>query len=97
MITIQDIQKLAELSRINIAPEEQESLRSQIESILGYVDQLKKAVAVSDAPQSNATGESLHNVFRDDVNPHASGEFTEKILSSSPDREGDYLKVKKIL
>jgi len=94
MITTADIQKLAELSRIKIAPEEQEALRSQIESILGYIDQIKKAAQVSEGmPQVGA----LHNVLREDVEPHVSSEFTEKILSAAPAREGDYLKVKKIL
>ena len=94
MITIEDIQKLAELSRIKIAPEEQESLRAQIESILGYIDQIKAAAKVSEGMPEVG---SLHNVMRADENPHASSEFTEKILSSAPAREGDYLKVKKIL
>lgn len=94
MITIEDIQKLAELSRIKIAPEEQESLRTEIESILGYIDQIKKA------PVSKKTDEragALHNVMREDGEPHAPSEFTEKILSIAPSREGNYLKVKKIL
>lgn len=94
MITIEDIQKLAELSRIKIAPEEQESLRSQIESILVYVDQIKKASEVSEAKPEIG---GLHNVMREDSAPHAPGQFTEKILSSAPAREDDYLKVKKIL
>ena len=101
MITTGDIQKLAELSRIKIAPEEQESLRAEIESILGYVDQIKKAsqessgVNVSESPVIEAG--ALHNVMREDGEPHKSGEFTDKILSSAPAREGDYLKVKKIM
>jgi len=105
MITTEDIQKLAELSRIKIAPEEQESLRTEIESILGYVDQIKKAsqVSVSANASSGASGVptveagSLHNVMREDGEPHMPSEFTEKILSVAPAREGDYLKVKKIL
>jgi aspartyl-tRNA(Asn)/glutamyl-tRNA(Gln) amidotransferase subunit C len=96
MITIEDIQKLAELSRIKIAPEEQESLRSDIQSILGYVDQIKKAEVAVDTKQTSNI-DDLHNVFREDGEPHESGIFTEKILSSAPDREENYLKVKKIL
>ena len=98
MITTEDIQKLAELSRIKIAPEEQESLRTEIESIVGYIDQVKKATQVTaDSGKSTVESGSLHNVFRDDSNPHMPSEFTEKILSAAPAREGNYLKVKKIL
>lgn len=101
MITTEDIQKLAELSRIKIAPEEQESLRTEIESILGYVDQIKKAsseVTVSEVSENpTIKSGSLHNVMREDGEPHMPSEFTERILSVAPAREGDYLKVKKIL
>ena len=94
MITKEDIQKLAELSRIKLAPEEQEALRTQIDSILGYIDQIKKAAKVS---VSKPEVGDLYNVMREDVNPHESGIFTEKILNSAPAREENYLKVKKIL
>lgn len=94
MITRDDITKLAELSRIKLADDEQEALRTQIGSILGYIDQLKKAAQVSVAKPE--VGE-LFNVMREDTNPHKSGEFTEKILASAPARDENYLKVKKIL
>ncbi|HAO64896.1 TPA: Asp-tRNA(Asn)/Glu-tRNA(Gln) amidotransferase subunit GatC [Candidatus Taylorbacteria bacterium] len=98
MITTEDIQKLAELSRINIAPEEQESLRLQIDSILGYIDQIKKASLVSgEVSKSTLAADDIRNVMREDSEPHMSSEFTEKILSAAPAREGNYLKVKKIL
>lgn len=94
MITTEDIVKLSQLARIKIAPEEQESLRTQIESILGYIDQIKAAAKVSESVPEVG---SLHNIMREDGDAHASGEFTEKILSSAPAREENYLKVKKIL
>lgn len=103
MITTEDIQNLAALARIQIAPEEQESLRTEIESILGYIDQIKKAAKVSEEAGSSAGGAMtveagvLHNVLREDSAPHLSSEFTERILSAAPAREGNYLKVKKIL
>jgi aspartyl-tRNA(Asn)/glutamyl-tRNA(Gln) amidotransferase subunit C len=105
MITTAEIQKLAELARLKIAPEEQESLRSEIESILGYVDQIKKAAQVS-GDSKNAGSPvvgvgTLHNVMREDGEPHRPSEFTEKILSVAPARgdgaDGNYLKVKKIM
>ncbi len=99
MITIEDIQKLSELSRIKIAPEEQETLRTQIESILGYIDQIKKATLVSDAVSQKPTVQAgaLRNVLREDGEPHMPSEFTERVLASAPAREDNYLKVKKIM
>ena len=92
MITKEDIQNLAGLARMKIADSEAESLTSEIDSILGYVGQIK-----------NITGEvknvvpELHNVLREDVVLNTSGEYTEDLLNNAPAREGNYLKVKKIL
>ena len=47
MIITSDIQKLAELARLKIVPAEQESLCAEIGSILGYVDQIKKATELT--------------------------------------------------
>ena len=98
MITTEDIQKLAELSRIKIAPEEQESLRAEIESILGYIDQIKKVAQATNVSETPTVGAgALHNVMREDGESHMPSEFMERILSVAPAREGNYLKVKKIL
>jgi aspartyl/glutamyl-tRNA(Asn/Gln) amidotransferase C subunit len=102
MITIEDIQKLAELSRIKIAPSEQEDLRAQIESILGYIDQIKKVadgeggVAGLVAEGAGEAG-ALRNVMREDMQPHDSGAYTERLIASAPAQEDNYVKVKKIL
>jgi hypothetical protein len=51
---------------------------------------------------SLAGGETLNNpvlknVLREDVPTNKDNEFTEDILNNAPGREGNYLKVKKIL
>ena len=92
MITQADIEKLASLARIAISDEEKASMQKDIESILEYVGQVKNIStdAVREVP-------NLRNVMRDDVVTHESGEFTETLLNLAPAREGNYLKVKKIL
>jgi len=92
MITREDIEKLASLARIKITDEEKESMRTDIESILAYVGQVKdlSGTVKDESP-------ALRNVMRDDVVTHTSGEFTESLLALAPSREGNYLKVKKIL
>ena len=94
MISIKEIEKLADLSRIALSPEEKESLRKDIDSILGYVAQIKSVSAGLDS-EKKAGG--LRNVMREDTNPHESGIFTEPLLSAAPSREGQYIRVKKIL
>jgi aspartyl-tRNA(Asn)/glutamyl-tRNA(Gln) amidotransferase subunit C len=91
-ISREDIDKLAVLARIQISDSEKESMRGDIESILAYVGQVQNVQLEvgKDIPP-------LRNVMRDDVVTHTSGEFTEDLLNLAPAREGQYLKVKKIL
>ncbi|MCX6702248.1 MAG: Asp-tRNA(Asn)/Glu-tRNA(Gln) amidotransferase subunit GatC [Candidatus Zambryskibacteria bacterium] len=92
MITKKDIQNLANLARIEISETEAEDLTSEIDSILGYVGQVKNISA-----DSMRETPVLKNVMREDVVTHSAREYTEDLLSSASGREGDYLKVKKIL
>ena len=91
-ITSKDIKNLASLARIEISEEEAERLTPEIDSILGYVGQIKDVVGniKKDVPK-------LHNVMREDVSTNISRQYTDDILNNAPDREGDYIKVKKIL
>ena len=94
MITVTEIEKLAALSRIELAPEEKEEFRKSMDSILGYVDQVKKVSATLSSEKKAGT---LRNVMREDTNPHESGIHTEILISAAPKREGNYVKVKKVL
>ena len=94
MITIEEIEKLAALSRIKIKEEEKESLRKDIDAILGYVSDIQKVSATVDSKKKVG---SLRNVTREDGPVHQSGIFSEDILKQAPGREGNYVKVKKIL
>jgi aspartyl/glutamyl-tRNA(Asn/Gln) amidotransferase C subunit len=79
---------------IAVSAEEKESLRKSMDSILNYVEQVQK---VSKDLGSERKAGLLRNVMREDNNPHESGIFTEVLLSAAPKRDGQYLKVKKIL
>jgi aspartyl-tRNA(Asn)/glutamyl-tRNA(Gln) amidotransferase subunit C len=95
MIDIKEIEKLAALSRLAVSPEEKEALRKDIDSILGYIDQIKKAT-VSGVVLTQEIPD-VRNIMREDTDPHESGLFTEDLLAAAPAREKNYLKVKKIL
>ncbi len=94
MITVTEIEKLANLARIKIDESEKESLTKEIDSILVYVDQIKKATVNIDHTPSIG---SVHNVFREDISETISNEDRERLLNEAPDREGEFVAVKKII
>ncbi len=86
---------LAKLARISISEEEAENLSCEFDDILKYVDEINKAEI--GAHEDNSSDNPLKNVFREDNPTNTSGENTEAILQNSPQREGNYIKVKNIL
>ena len=88
---------LAKLARIEIGDEEAESLSHEFDAILGYVGEIKNAGPASHKASQDKSEYALKNVMRGDTEPHESGIYTEKILAQAPAREGNYIKVKKIL
>ncbi|MEK7180591.1 MAG: Asp-tRNA(Asn)/Glu-tRNA(Gln) amidotransferase subunit GatC [Patescibacteria group bacterium] len=95
MITREEIEKLATLSRLKLDASEVEKYRTEIDSILDYIEQIKEASTSLDE-KDISTG-PLKNVFRDDVNSHESGAHTDVLVAEFPKKSGNYLKVKNIL
>ncbi len=93
MIDDQTINKLADLARLALAKKEKDKLAEDLESILGYVSELKNAPEADHLP----AGSFLENVMRDDEIINKPGEFTDDILAEMKNTDGQYLKVKKIL
>lgn len=94
MITRTDIEKLADLARIELTEEEKDKSVSEIDAILGYVAQIQKAS--SSTPTEPVTG-SVKNVIRTDVVLNTPSEYTKDILTEAPHTEGDYITVQKII
>ena len=90
---IREIDKLAELSRIEMSQEEKEKILGEMSSILGFIDQIQKAKV--DITEKKAG--DVRNIMREDENPHESGEYTEDILREAPKTKDGYIEVKKIL
>lgn len=87
--------KLANLARVKISEEEAESLSHEFEGILNYVGEVK-AVSAS-AKEFEADDFPVRNVMRQDSLSHEGGLYTEDLLNQAPKREGDKIRVKKIL
>lgn len=91
---LEDIKKLAELARVDMTDEEMSQMAHDFDGILAYVGSVEEAVKVLADDKKNF---ALNNVAREDEVTNTGGEYTESISAQFPDREGDYLKVKKIL
>ncbi len=90
----EEIKHVAELSRIELTPEEEIALEADFKKILSYIDQIQEVSGFVDATTDTTVGE-LRNVTRndkaEDVLP--SKEVTELF----PKIESGYLAVKKVL
>jgi aspartyl-tRNA(Asn)/glutamyl-tRNA(Gln) amidotransferase subunit C len=94
MISTEEIKKLAELARIEIKEEELAGLGKDMDSILAYLDQVKEMSGKTE--EVIELGEN-YNVWREDIEPNEPGEYSKELIAEFPDKEGNYLKVKKIL
>jgi len=94
MLEIKDIEKLALLARIELTEVEKQAYLKDLSAILGYVDQIKGAVAKTGEERKVS---DLRNVMRPDEVKNESSSNTKIIVNEFPAKENDYLKVKKIL
>lgn len=97
-MTQEEIRKLASLARIKLTPDEEQGLIKDMDNILSYIEQIKEVSSsfILDTPNHHDK-EKVRNVMREDTNPHESGIYTEVLLQEVPHRDGQYVKVRKIL
>jgi aspartyl-tRNA(Asn)/glutamyl-tRNA(Gln) amidotransferase subunit C len=96
MITKEEVLKLADLARIEVSDNEVEGIRQKMGGILGYVSEVQNLSEEDGAELVPEAGEN-RNVFREDAEPHETGKYTESIIKNAPEKEGEYIKVRKIL
>lgn len=92
MISKTDIKKLASLSRLALTEAEEDSFSNEIGAILVYVGNINSLVSDGTVPKYEHK-----NILRDDVVVHGTGEYTDKLIANAPEKEGNFVKVKKIL
>ena len=92
MLNETDIEKFANLSRITLSADEKHGLQSDFEAIIGYISEIENVKT-----QTPTRTPFLHNVMREDGEPHQTGAYSEALLAEAPRREGNYIAVKKIL
>jgi aspartyl-tRNA(Asn)/glutamyl-tRNA(Gln) amidotransferase subunit C len=89
----QQVQKIAHLARLEITPEEEALLATQLSSILDYFEQLSE-LNTQDVPPTTRAIETS-NITRLDLTKTYPNR--EEILKEAPEPEGDYFRVPQIL
>lgn len=93
-ITTTDVQRLAQLSSLQLDEGEVEGLRTDLENILGYIEQLSELDTEGVEPTYQVT--DLQNVWRpDEVDDYGVDRST--LLALAPAAEKNQIKVPKVL
>ena len=87
-----DVKALAKLARLEVSDEELARLEKEIPAILGFVETIQKV-----ATDAEGHGDGLHNVMRDDANPHEGGKYTEDLLAAAPAMRNNQVVVKQVI
>ena len=89
-ITKQDIEYLAELSRLTVTEEQKDHLVQELGSVVSYVSQ------ISDVDSTPEQEFERFNILREDIATNIPGAKTEQLLSEAPSRHDQYVKVAKV-
>ncbi|MGH7359517.1 MAG: Asp-tRNA(Asn)/Glu-tRNA(Gln) amidotransferase subunit GatC [Candidatus Rokuibacteriota bacterium] len=92
-ITLAEVEHVARLARLDLAPDEKERMRGQLDAILGYVEQLRRVDTTGVEPTAHVL--PLVNVLREDeVRPSYP---VEAVLANAPEPEDGQFRVPRIL
>ena len=96
-ITRIDVEKIADLARLELTAEEAELFTEQLSSIIGYVEKLNELDTTDVPPMSHcapAGGDSEYARREDEVRPSLGQKLA---LENATDSEGGYFKVPRVI
>lgn len=94
MIKKEEIEKMARLARLSAEEDEIMRFSGEVAAVLDYVAAVQEVKTdLSDGPVVG----KVFNVMRADGQPHDSGKYTKELLAAAPSREGNFVKVKKVI
>jgi len=100
-LTKKDVEKIANLARIEITEKEKNKYSAELTEILGYVEKLNKVDTKNVSETSQVTG--LENVYREDAATEATqvdkdkNKNREKLLKNAPAEKNGYIKTRAVL
>jgi len=87
------VRRIAALARIHVDEAEVATLQTELNGILGWIEQLNEVNVDGVAPL--AGGANMALPMRDDA--VTDGGYVESVLANAPDRAGDYFAVPKVV
>lgn len=93
MVTLDDVNKIAQLAKLKFNDEEKIKLQNDLNKILEYIDQLGELDLENVEPLENIN--EAENVLRADVKE--TWLSTEEALKNAPSKTGKFFKVPKVL
>ena len=88
-LTIEEVQHVARLARLELTPEQQDLYREQLSAILDYIARLR-TLDTTDVPPTVGGGLSQMRLRSDDARP---GLPIARLLEGAPDTEDDQFKI----
>ena len=92
-----DVEKIAELARLELTVEQIESFTVQLSSILGHIDKLNELDTTDVAPMSHCSTVDADNEYsrRDDLTGPSLGQHL--AIENAPDPEAGYFGVPRVI
>jgi len=87
------VRRIASLARIRVAEDELPRLQTELNGILGWIEQLNEVNVDGVEPLTGAVQMAL--AMREDV--VTDGGYPEKVLANAPERAGDFYAVPKVV
>lgn len=95
ILSKEQVEHIAGLSRLELTEEEKEKYGSQLSAVLGYIDQLQEVATDDVQPTAQVTG--LVNVFREDEAKDWPQDEIDAAIKDAPDSDGKNIRVKRVL
>lgn len=92
-LTLEEVEHIADLARLNLSPEEKALFREQLSDILDYFAQLQ-ALDTADIPPTSSVLPAHSALRPDEPRP---GLTLEELLRGAPDKEANQFRVPPVL
>jgi aspartyl-tRNA(Asn)/glutamyl-tRNA(Gln) amidotransferase subunit C len=89
----EDVVKLAQLAKLSISDDEIDRYREEISALLEFVEQLQSIDVDGVEPTSQVSG-NVNKMRPDTIKPPLASK--DKLLANLPDRQDDYIRVKRM-